>query len=168
MTPAQVAVAWVKQANAYPTGQFPADAQRLQGDLTAIAQILTDRFPNIHLAYFSSRIYAGYSTTDKNPEPYAYQSGFAVKWLVEEQINGSAALNFDPQLGVVEAPWLAWGPYLWADGLTPRNDGLIWACSDFDGDRLHPSASGEQKVAEMLLAFFKTDSTASEWFLGSE
>lgn len=165
VTPMQVAVAWVKEANAFPTDEFPADSGRLQGDLTGIAQIVKDRFPNLQLAYYSSRIYAGYSTTGKNPEPYAYQSGFAVKKMLEEQISGSAELNFDPAKGLVEAPWLAWGPYLWADGLVARIDGLNWACEDFDSDGLHPSEQGQQKVALRLLDFFKTDATARRWFL---
>src|SRR5207253_6094655 len=90
-----------------------------------------------------------------HPEPAADDSGFSVKWLVEERINGSVAAH----------PWLGWGPYLWADGLVARSDGLQWLCSDFVDDGTHPSTSGRQKVANMLLAFFKTDSTATPWFL---
>jgi len=63
-------------------------------------------------------------------------------------------------------PWLAWGPDLRADGTTPRSDGLTWACPDFSSsDGTHPSASGQQKVAQMLLTFFQTDSTARAWYL---
>lgn len=117
------------------------------------------------LVYLSSRIYAGYATSLLNPEPYSYQSGFSIKWLIENQIDGAADLNFDPARGTVEAPWLAWGPYLWADGLTPRSDGLIWECADLrDTDGTHPSASGCRKVADMLLTFFKSEKTAAPWF----
>jgi len=161
--PEEVNVAWVKEAVAGPTLPFPQDAQQLQGYLRAIAQNLHDKFPNLTLAYFSSRIYAGYASTNLNPEPYAYQSGFAVKWLIEEQINGSPALNYDRRAGPVESPWLAWGPYLWADGLIPRSDGLIWECSDFQPDGTHPSTSGREKVAQMLLSFFHTEPTVVQW-----
>ena len=58
------------------------------------------------------------------------------------------------------APWIAWGPYLWADGLRGRSDGLVWACADFMEDGVHPSASGRDKVAKMLLDFLHTDPTA--------
>ena len=167
VTPNQVQVAWVKQADPGPTLAFPADAEQLQGELAIIARILKDRFPNIKIAYYSSRIYAGYATTRLNPEPFAYQSGFAVKWLIESQINGDPELNYDPARGQVNAPWLAWGPYLWADGLTPRQDGLTWECDDFQTDGTHPSESGRQKVANLLLDFFKTDPTARPWFLRS-
>ena len=165
VSPAQVQIAWVKQANATPTGAFPTDVTRLQADLTTIAQILKDRFPNIRLAYYSSRIYAGYADTTLNPEPYAYQAGFAVKWMIEQQINGAPELNYDPAHGTVRAPWLSWGPYLWADGLNPRSDGLTYACSDFQSDGTHPAPNGaREKVAQMLLNFFKTDSVARLWF----
>lgn len=166
VTPAQVQIAWVKEANARPTEGFPAHANKLEGELRLIAQILKTRFPNIKLAYYSSRTYGGYASTTLNPEPYAYESGFAVKWLIEDQINGSTSLNFDPSRGEVRAPWIAWGPYLWADGMTPRSDGLVYRCSDFVDDGTHPAPNGARnKVADMLLSFFKTDSTAAEWFL---
>jgi hypothetical protein len=166
VTPAQVQVAWVKEADAQPTAQFPNDALLLKNELAAIARILKVRYPNIRIAYFSSRIYGGYASTALNPEPFAYQSGFAVKWLIEDQISGSSDLNFIPEAGAVMAPWLAWGPYLWADGLTPRSDGLIYKCSDFNpSDGTHPATPGaREKVAEMLLQFFTTDGTAKIWF----
>jgi hypothetical protein len=169
VTPAQVRVAWVKEAVAGPMLAFPADAQQLQGYLRSIAQNLTDKFPNMALAYFSSRIYAGYAGTPLNPEPYAYQSGFAVRWLVDAQIAGmDPGLEFDPAAGPVEAPWIAWGPYLWADGLVPRSDGLTWTCDDFSQqDGTHPALTGRDKVANMLLDFFTTDPTAVPWFMNS-
>src|SRR3989442_190765 len=119
-------------------------------------------YPNLRLMYVSSRIYGGYASVALAPEPFAYESGFAFKWLVEDQINGDPALSYPGK-----APWLAWAPYLWADGLTPRSDGLTWACSDFQSDGTHPSPSGEQKVANLLLSFFKTDPTATSWFVAA-
>jgi hypothetical protein len=161
----QVQVAWVKQADMRPTAPFPNDALALQRELEEIAHLLVERFPNLKIAYYSSRIYAGYASTTLNPEPFAYQSGFAVKWMIEKQINGSADLNYDSSRGVVRAPWLAWGPYLWADGMTPRSDGLIWQCSEYNDDGTHPAIAARRKVADMLLDFFKNDSTAMPWFL---
>jgi len=170
VTPAQVQIAWVKEANAQPSAAFPADAVELQRQLAEIARILITRFRNIRIAYQSSRIYAGYASSTLNPEPFAYQSGFAVKWLIEDQCNGAPELNFDQSRGPVAAPWLAWGPYLWADGLKARSDGLTYACSDLNpADGTHPAAGGaREKVARLLLDFLKSDSTAKPWFLREE
>src|SRR5436853_7867608 len=69
----------------------------------------------------------------------------------------------DPRAGDLNynsvAPWIAWGAYLWADGTTPRSDGLVWLQSDFETkDYTHPAQSAEQKGGPMLLNFFKTSS----------
>ncbi|HEU4387555.1 MAG TPA: hypothetical protein VFV34_07145 [Blastocatellia bacterium] len=166
VTAKQVQVVWLKEADARPTAGFPQHAITLQHELETAVQILKQRFPNLQLVYCSSRIYAGYASTDLNPEPFAYESGFAVRWMIERQIEGSPDLNFDPIRGEVKAPWLSWGPYLWADGLNVRDDGLTWSCSDYANDGTHPAPGGARdKVARMLLDFFKTDSTASGWFL---
>ena len=167
VTPQQVQVVWLKEARAdvHPDELFPTDAEILQDQLRSIVQIAKARFPNLKIAYLSSRIYAGYADTLLSPEPEAYQSGFAVKWLIAEQINGSPELNYDPAAGAVLAPWLAWGPYLWADGLTPRSDGLIWLCGDFVNDGTHPSGDGAFKVGQQLLDFFHTDATAVPWYI---
>jgi PKD repeat protein len=169
VTQQQVQVCWLKQALAGPHnyGAFPAHAQTLQSDLEIILRNLKTKFPNIQITYLSTRSRAYTNTpTDLNPEPFAYETGFAVKWTIEDQINGTGNLNFDPARGAVVAPITLWGPYIWADGLTPRSDGFIWLCSDLESDFTHPTASGGvPKVASQLLAFFKTDPTATPWFL---
>ncbi len=93
------------------------------------------------------------------------ESGFAVKWLIEDQLKGDPALNYDPAKGPVKAPWLSWGPYLWANGTTKRTGGLFYEESDFASDGTHPSPKGQRKVADLLLHFFKTDATAKPWFV---
>jgi hypothetical protein len=154
-TDKQVQVIWLKEAIKQPTEPFPLDAQHLQNDLAAIVQILRWRFPNLQIIYFASRTYAGYATTDLSPEPYAYESGFAVKGLIIAHIRDNRT----------SGPWLAWGPYLWTDGLRGRGDGLVWTCDDVQSDGTHPSVSGQQKVAGLLLNFFKTDPTTVDWFV---
>jgi hypothetical protein len=169
VAPQQVQVAWLKQALAGPNnyGAFPAHAQALQADLEIIVRNLKTKFPNIKITYLSPRTRAYTNTpTALNPEPFAYETGFAVKWTVEDQITGAGNLNFDPANGAVVAPLILWGPYIWADGLTPRSDGFTWLCSDLESDFTHPNAGGGvPKVASHLLAFFKTDPTAAPWFL---
>jgi lysophospholipase L1-like esterase len=168
VTAAQVQVVWLKQAEISPArlGEFPAHAQVLRDNIAIILRKLKARYPNLHLAYLSSRIYAGYATTALNPEPYAYESAFSVRWLIEAQVNNDPNLNYDAAKGPVVAPLLLWGPYLWADGTRPRQgDGMVWLPEDLGPDGTHPSTSGRQKVARMLLSFFKTDANTQQWFL---
>ena len=163
LTGAQVQVAWLKEAEAQPPNDFPGHALALRDNLATIARNLHDKFPNLKLCYVSSRIYGGYATGSLNPEPQAYESGFSVKWLIEDQIGGDASLSYG-QVGPARAPLLLWGPYLWADGTHPRSDGLVWRREDLEGDGTHPSASGEAKVASLLSAFFAADVTARPWW----
>lgn len=165
LSPAQVQVVWVKEAEKRPSDTaFATYPDALKIKFRATMQVLKRRFPNLKLCYISSRIYAGYATTPENPEPYAYYTGWTIKRLIEDQMAGDTALAFSGSR--IRAPWLAWGPYLWADGTTPRSDGLTWLCpNDFNSDGTHPNATGRQKVADMLLKFFTTDSTAMPWFL---
>jgi hypothetical protein len=168
VTAGQVQVVWLKQAQMGPAqlGEFPAHAESLRNDVAVILCQLKARFPNLRLAYLSSRIYAGYATGPLNPEPYAYESAFSVRWLIESQLANDPNLNYDPAKGEVKAPLLLWGPYLWGDGIKPRqSDGLVWTREDLGPDGTHPSPSGRQKVADMLLTFFKTDPNAKRWFV---
>ena len=163
VTAQQVQVAWIKQAIPAPEylGAFPKHAEVLKGHMVGLLDQLRKRFPNVRIAYLSSRIYAGYARTHLNPEPYAYESAFLVRWLIQDQIKGEEHLP--------KSPLLLWGPYLWADGEKGRkSDDLVWKPEDLGPDGTHPSPSGQRKVAELLLKFMKTDPTAKGWFMGSE
>jgi len=172
----QVQIAWVKVANANPTTSLPSsssDAFTLVSQMGTIARTLKQRYPNLQQVFFSSRIYAGYATTALNPEPYAYESGFAVKWIVQAQIDEiQQGRVIDARAGDLDygtvAPWVGWGPYLWARGTTPRSDGTIWAIGDLATDGTHPSQTGQAKVGTMLLAFFKTSPVTRCWFVAGE
>lgn len=166
VSPSQVQVVWVKLANVRPTGTLAEHGRKLERDTVGVLQNAKARFPNLRIAYLGSRIYGGWATAPTNPEPYAYEGAFAVRWLIQDQIRGGASLNNDPKKGPVKAPLLLWGPYLWADGTKPReSDGLTYQREDLVGDGTHPSQSGRQKVADRLLKFFQTDSLASTWYL---
>jgi len=168
VTAKQVQVIWLKQAKINPaaSGEFPAHARKLADGIARILDLAKKAYPNLRVAYLSSRIYAGYAVTPLNPEPYAYESAFSVRWLIQEQAGGSARLNYDPARGPVRCPLLLWGPYLWADGTTAREaDKLTYTRDDLAGDGTHPSASGRAKVAHLLLRFFQTDPLARTWYL---
>jgi hypothetical protein len=165
VTREQVQVIWIKQADAGPTQGFPAYAEKLRDELRRIVRLLPTRFPNVKLVYLSSRTYGGFATTPLNPEPYAFESGFSVRWLIEEQLKDDPALNYDAAKGAVRAPWLSWGPYLWAQGATRRGDGFYYEESDFAGDGTHHAPAGQTKLGQALLQFFKSDTTTRSWFV---
>jgi len=164
VTPQQVQVVWVKQVRT-GSGDFPEKAQVVQEDLATIARNLLIHYPNVKLAYYSSRTRSYTYWQGLSPEPAAFENAFSVKWMIEAQIDGDPGLNFDPDAGTVVAPHLSWGPYLWIDGENERSDGRVWLTSDLITDCTHPSESGVDKVAEQLLDFFKTDTTTAPWFL---
>jgi hypothetical protein len=150
----QVQAVWLKEAIAGEDRPFPKDMKALQKDLRQIVKTMRFRYPNLKLVYLSSRTYGGYAITGLNPEPAAYDGAYAVRAVIQERMNGK-----------IKGPWLAWGPYLWTDGLAGRNDGLQWTCQDVDDDGTHPSKDGVEKVVAMLTTFFKTDPTAKRWYV---
>jgi hypothetical protein len=165
VTAGQVQVAWIKLANKGPRGDLAQHGQKLKADTLKVIQIAKEKFPNLRIAYLSSRIYGGYAAGPLNPEPYAYESAFVCRWLIQDQIKGDEALNYDAKRGEVRSPLLLWGPYLWADGTTPRkSDGLTYTRDDLANDGTHPSNSGREKVAKVMLDFYKTDPLAKGWF----
>ena len=165
VTASQVQVAWIKQASPQPSQPFPIEVKKLQEYLADTLHNAKDRFPNLRIAYLSNRIYAGYAEVPLNPEPHAYETAFADKWVIADQIAGKPELNCDPGHGAVRSPWIAWGPYLWADGVKGRKqDSLVWQREDLLEDGTHPSPSGREKVAKLLLDFLKNDPTSRQWF----
>lgn len=166
LAPAQVQVAWVKNVVRGP-GDFPVWAEELQGHLEQIARNLKAKYPNIKITYFSSRTRSYAYWRGISPEPVAFETAYAVKWMIEKQIEGDPSLNYDPAAGAVTSSILLWGPYLWANGSEPRSDGFVWLPEDLTSDCTHPSPSGVAKVAGLLMDFFTSDETAVSWFLGS-
>jgi hypothetical protein len=182
LTEKQVQAIWLKEADEDPTVSLPsssADAYVLEGYLGQIIRAAKVRYPHLQFVFLSSRIYGGYATTPLNPEPYAYESGFADKWTIGAQITQMSGGGTDPIAGNLNyndgtAPWIGWSAYLWANGTTPRSDGTVWCngqagppCSgavDFQSDGTHPATSGVQKVGAMLLNFFKTSPYTASWF----
>jgi hypothetical protein len=168
VTADQVVAVWVQAINTEAVGTYPKDMVQTHGDLVAIAQNLHNFFPNLQLAYYSGRVYGGYSNdiSTVDPEPYAYDSNLAARGAIEDQLNGKPGLNWNPANGPVMAPWLSWGPYYWSNGMRGRSDGLVWTCQDLRNDGVHPSDPiGREKVASQLLNFFENDSTTAPWFL---
>jgi uncharacterized protein YjdB len=187
LTEKQVQVIWLKNANPNPgetsLGSLTSttvcasalslpivpEACNYESQLGQTIRAAKTRYPNLKQVFLSTRIYAGYATTTLNPEPYAYEYGFSGKWLIQAQVDQTRSATIDPVAGDMgyapggKAAWTAWGPYLWADGLNPRSDGLVWDPSDFQVDGTHPDDQGTQKVVNLLMPFFTT-SSYTPWF----
>jgi hypothetical protein len=172
----QVQAVWVKLEDQKPELSLPADSADAYLLLTNLGQVMRSlrvRYPYLRIVFISSRSYGGYATTDLNPEPFAYESGFSVKWLIESQMDEMHGKPANPRVGTLDyvkkaAPIIVWGPYLWANGTTPRSDGVVWNRVDFEEDGTHPSQMGESKVAGMLLDFFKSSPYSKCWFAANQ
>ena len=168
LSEAQVQVVWIKVANAGPRSSLPAadaDAYALFTDWGEILRALRARYPNLQLVFASSRTYGGYATGTLNPEPFAFESGLAVQWVIDAQVRQDASTRAgDVRYGTV--PWVGWGPYIWAAGAT--DPALGWTRADFAADGVHPSSSGVRKVGARLLAFLEESELAQCWFLAGQ
>jgi hypothetical protein len=211
---AQVGAVFLKSSDNFPkcdlsgtycaTGFTTPDAYMAEGFLGNILRYLKcckmdqngnstnqPRYPYLKQVFLTSRIYGGYAngqpTTTQHclmPEPYAYQYGFAVQRTIVAQIDRTTTDYVGDVRYPEMAPWVDWGPYIWASGpnISPST-GLFWCdystdrgkypqCSttlgdvrygdpldftDFWGDHTHPTADGTQKVANQLVIFIGKD-----------
>ncbi len=176
ITPAQVQAVWIQEINDSPTVPLPiqfADAYLVKASLCDTLRQVKTEYPNVVVAYLSSPEYAGYNpTTHYLSEPFAYEDAIAVRLVIRGQIEFIQNNDYiwDPRIGPLDynkdqAPWATWGPYLWANGTTPRSDGLTWERSDFADDGVTLSDAGAAKSANMLLEFVLHEPTAAPWFV---
>ncbi|MBL0323313.1 MAG: T9SS type A sorting domain-containing protein [Ignavibacteria bacterium] len=168
----QVQVAWVETDNTQDADTtFPGVAQGLADQLYTLCATMRSFYPNLKVIYFSSRSYAGYidpaaALAGKGLlSPRDHLNGWAIKFLIERQITGTAGYEFNGEAAAL--PALMWCTDNWADGLTPKLDGLFWHCDDFSGDGLHLSPLGEEKSGARIHSFFSTDELAQGWYHGT-
>lgn len=181
----QVQVVWAELHTRAPTITLPhpdAQAYHLVGRLGSIMRAFRSRYPNLRLVFLSSGVYLGHRVTPTpdlditrhNREPLEYETGFAMKWLIQAQIDqmASGGTIVDGRAGDLNyntaVPWIGWGPYLWADGVNPRSDGLSWSRGNYNSDALHLNPEGRERAASLLLTFFKTSPQARCWFVTGE
>ena len=178
ITPAQVQIVWFYPFPLTPgrdggDESFPSFARSVQDDWEQSLRTFKQVYPNLKIVYLGSKhhTYVPPSTPGAVQDPQQHDLAWAVKWVVEDQINGDPSLNYDPAKGPMVAPWVAWGPYFWSDGPTPRAyDGFHYDCEDTqnffanNGDFTHPGRNGVFKEAGLLLDFLKSDSTAAPWY----
>lgn len=146
----QVRVILHKAANQYGLGaggaalpHFPAASSNFaafERNLTAFAARVRPAFPNVQAVYTSSRSYGGFTSRPDRGEPQAYEEGHALnRWLAA-----------NPR---VDGVWYGWWAYLWAPECTTsvRNGGgVCYERADFVDDAVHPSASGQIKIARLM------------------
>lgn len=172
VTEQQVQVAWLQLSWNRPSIDIDCacgDDWNLKLVTGGALRALRARYPNLKTAYLSDREYAGYDASPWNSEPFAYDTGIIVRFLISfqmEQVRTNTVTS-DARTGPIsytknQAPWIAWGPYMWANGATPRSDGLTWLPEDYDGPLL--SEKGAHKAANLLLDFFMNDPTTRMWF----
>ena len=181
ITPAQVQIAWfypfpLTRAQGGGDDSFPAFPRWQKGAWKESLRALKQVYPNLKMVYLGTKhhTYVPPNTPGAVQDPGQHDMAWSVKWVIEDQVNGNPGLNYDASKGPVVAPWIAWGPYFWSDGPTPRAyDGFHFDCRDVsnflarDGDFSHPGKFGIEKQAGLLFNFFRTDSTATPWYYGS-
>lgn len=126
-------------------------------------------FPNLQQVFLTSLYYEGYAKATTSPPPCGFENGFAFKEVVNAQIAQDNDANHavtDAVVGDlcyetgrhscpsgVTAPWVGWGPYIWANGITAANaygvtyvqgaGGGTGFIKDYNsGDFTHPSQYG--------------------------
>jgi len=169
VTEAQVQAIWMQLVERQPTVSLPsqdADAYSLLRSSGMACRALKKRYPNLKQVFISPRAYAGYSSTTLSPEPFAYETAFSVKWLVQAQVRQMTTCEINAvagDLGDSAASWIGWGPYLWAEANHPRSDGFFSVREDFSDDGTHPSQQGIRKIGGFLLEWF-LHSAYTPWF----
>jgi hypothetical protein len=157
-SPDQVRVVWAKNANQFTQHGLTlpdpgADYYDLVENIDALSERIGGEFPSVQAIFHTSRIYAGWAVAQSSRgEPMSYEGGFAVNAAIERWQAGQ----------LPDAPWIGWGPYLWANATTPNGQGVFWTPEDFrdGGTDHHPSDAGQTKVADALHAFFM----AFDWY----
>ncbi|MCB8940830.1 MAG: hypothetical protein H6655_20695 [Ardenticatenaceae bacterium] len=144
--PGDVDVILYHNAWSGPSLPFPEHPEMVKDSFAITMDIIAQLYPNVQIIYLNSRHYGGWNPNSKAPEPWAYEEGWAVKWLIEERINGE-----------IDTPLLAWMAYQWDS---------TWPESYFVADGLHLSNEGKAASGALWDAHFRTSSYIAPWYLG--
>ncbi len=168
----QVQIAWLFNGSRADTiFDMPAYRDSIEKKVQLALAAMLIEYPNLKHVYVGSPYYAGYADPTYEMyssihEPGSYRCGFGFKAAVEKQISGDPLYKYTAPGKVV--PFVSWGPYLWTDGITPREyDSLYWDCEvDFraDGGGFNLNGFGKDKLAYILHDFFKADTLSEIWY----
>lgn len=173
ITPEQVQAIWFKSDCLSHEMWNMTEEEYIQyfaDNFTQTLQKLYAAFPNLQIVYTSGR---NNPYVDENSDVYlshggprAYFNQLGYREVMDRQITGNAdliAYGADKK-----APVLTWSTPLYSYPLgTPNGSGHVWNASDVINDGLHPTESGQIKVATLLHNFFSTDTQAKKWYLAA-
>jgi cysteine-rich repeat protein len=177
LSEAQVQAMYINLANESPVVSMPdrhADAAQLMVRLGIIIRAAKQRYPNLQQVFLSSRPYSGFATNRAPGEPYAYETGFAVKWLIEAQIAQMAAGGtvIDTRAGDLNysngtAPWINWGGYIWNHSAGSQTAGARWSEGDFENTSANGffSDRGDAKASLLYNYNFATNAFMRCWYM---
>ncbi len=174
LNPIQVQVGWLMHSSRIDSNgsdiEGYVDSLNKRFDIALHA--LLYYYPNLKVVFVSGFPYGGYADPMKAlyhviKEPSSYHHNFAMKELIRRQISGDPILRYkNPG---AQVPYIVWGPPLWADGSNPTEyNGLTWNCeTEFadDGGGYHLTDVGKDKLGNILLDFFRTDTLTKGWFM---
>jgi hypothetical protein len=172
----------------FPPANMP-DVCKIMMYMGIIGRLSKTYYPNVQQMFVEGRSYSGYSTWPVDPEPFAYEQSFAMKWVITAQLKQALGLYTSPSYnnmtldigytgtscsGGACAPWIGWGPYLWAPACAAgqRSDGLCWNQSDFtSADYIHTRSAGTgtpyvgiMKATSVTLPYMLSNPYSGPWF----
>ena len=166
VSPNQVQVAWIKLANVGPTGDLAEHGKKLEQDTQAVLQNAKSRFPNLQNRVSRQpnlwwlfkwpaqsgtvRLRRGLRRAVVDPRSNARERGAELRSVPRPPSKPHCCYG-DP----------IFGPTASIHAATTASPGMR---TDLGPDGTHPSQSGREKVAAMLLKFFKNDALAKTWF----
>lgn len=121
----------------YPNPE--SDFFAFKDNLSIFSERVTNFFPDLQAVFTTTRSYGGYTNRPERGEPLSYEEGHALnQWLLD-----------NPSVNDV---WFGWGPYIWAPDCSvgvKNGLGFCYDRSDYSQDAVHPSSTGEVKIAKM-------------------
>lgn len=170
--PLQVQVAWMLLVSSTDSNDVNYYVDTVTNQYIQVLHNLQTLCPNLQEVFISGIHYTGYTSPEHKRydyliEPYGYWSNLVVKNVISLQINGDTRLTYSG-VGKV-APFITWGPYFWADGVTPRAyDGLLWSCDNFRDDTIgggfHLKDTFKFKEGDLIDSFFINNPVAKIWY----
>ncbi len=138
------------------TGCIP-DPYNLETNFGNIVRATKHRYPNLRIIFLTSRSYGGFTNFKPTHEPYAYEGGFANKWLVKAQIdqmnNGGCVVDTDAEdlnylytpasnctaSAAPEAVWVIWDRLPSTESLAGST--YIWAFTPGENEDIYPNSN---------------------------